>query len=452
MEDYQNRVEELKEMLKQAEEKVEQELLVRNDLQNQLQEKEEAQQVLRKEIDDWTDNQKRAKELEEMLQQVEEEAEQEMLVIKEHFQRQIKAKEETMAQLKTDLEDKISSMHKQIRHRDFLIEDRDIDIKKLKMEQQGLEGDVEELEKIVAGLKSEIQLSSQAIEDKESCLSTLRKKCQELEEINYVLNFAIKDMKNQAEPRESEGKELKKHIADVQVELMHGHILHKQLEQSVAELKKKLKAAHKEKQEMMRKLQTLETLKSRFTSDLFNCMAFIQEPKKLKRSILKIYQQYVQEADVVKTREKSSDRDPEVLYEFSCQRKHLERTVALLKKKITDDAEINRVAHFRIVQENVSLIKEINMLRRELKGARTKVHDLENVIQIRKNSAQLGKETPIVDLLNPNLAKLHFEEEAEKIIDLQKMEIKRLREQIQAHEQTCPLRPLTGIKLAPITP
>ncbi|MBN3292458.1 CFA57 protein, partial [Polypterus senegalus] len=360
-----------------------------------------------------TDNQKRAKELEEMLQQVEEEAEQEMLVIKEHFQRQIKAKEETMAQLKTDLEDKISSMHKQIRHRDFLIEDRDIDIKKLKMEQQGLEGDVEELEKIVAGLKSEIQLSSQTIEDKESCLSTLRKKCQELEEINYVLNFAIKDMKNQAEPRESEGKELKKHIAD---------------------------------------LQTLETLKSRFASDLSNCMAFIQEPKKLKRSILKVYQQHVQEADVVKTREKLSDRDPEVLYEFSCQRKHLERTVALLKKKITDDAEINRVAHFRIVQENVSLIKEINMLRRELKVARTKVHDLENVIQIRKNSVQLGKETPVVDLLNTNLAKIHFEEEAEKIIDLQKMEIKRLREQIQAHEQTCPQQPLTGIKLAPITP
>lgn len=42
--------------------------------------------------------------------------------------------------------------------------------------------------------------------------------------------------------------------------------------------------------------------------------------------------------------------------------------------------------HFYCLQENVTLIKEINELRRELKVSRTKVHDLEVALGLdRKN-------------------------------------------------------------------
>ena len=43
----------------------------------------------------------------------------------------------------------------------------------------------------------------------------------------------------------------------------------------------------------------METLLQRLMSDLHNCVGFIQEPRKLKDSILKIYAHYVSKTDSV---------------------------------------------------------------------------------------------------------------------------------------------------------
>lgn len=95
------------------------------------------------------------------------------------------------------------------------------------------------------------------------------------------------------------------------------------------------------------------------------------------------------------------------------------------------------------MQENVTLIKEINDLRSELKVSRTHVHDLEASINVmRKHGAVTAKEESLV-------VGQTGEFEAQKLLDLQKQEMRRLRAQIVDLEAKIAERPPSG-RLPPL--
>ena len=71
------------------------------------------------------------------------------------------------------------------------------------------------------------------------------------------------------------------------------------------------------------------------------------------------------------------DVDPEVQQEYNRQREHLERTVATLRSKLAKEDKSHKSDNVRIMQENVALIGEINLLRKELKGIKQRERNLE---------------------------------------------------------------------------
>lgn len=84
----------------------------------------------------------------------------------------------------------------------------------------------------------------------------------------------------------------------------------------------------------------------------------------------------------------------------------------------------------------MTLIKEINDLRRELKLARTHVHDLEGALKfMRKQQGYFVNK----DSTEPS----DHAAEARKLIDLQKQEIGRLRVQIDDLESQIAHRPIS---------
>ncbi|XP_065409720.1 cilia- and flagella-associated protein 57 isoform X5 [Chrysemys picta bellii] len=229
-------------------------------------------------------------------------------------------------------------------------------------------------------------------------------------------------------------------------ELERFHKQNMQLELNITELRQKLKATDREMHKEQQKERDMEALVKRFKTDLHNCVGFIQEPKKLKEGIRELYDKYVQQADMVEI----VGVDTDLQQEYTRQREHLERNLATLKKKVVKESEIHRADNVRIMQENVSLIKEINELRRELKVTRTQVHDLQSALGLnRKNKKQGIPDTvPSRDLLpSPSVLRLNVEEETERIIEMQRLEIKRLRDQIQGQEHVLALRPLSGGRL-----
>ena len=99
----------------------------------------------------------------------------------------------------------------------------------------------------------------------------------------------------------------------------------------------------------------------------------------------------------------------------------------------------------------MSLIKEINDLRQELKTARTHVHELESALGLHRKSNQGHATETLVKITSTNKnAQLERElEEKLKVIDLQKHEIMRIRSRTEL-ELGQILRPLSGAKLPPV--
>lgn len=94
----------------------------------------------------------------------------------------------------------------------------------------------------------------------------------------------------------------------------------------------------------------------------------------------------------------------------------------------------------------MSLIKEINDLRKELKIARTQIHDLEAAVkQFTKRTGGEDNDVYAVMLKAPNALVENELEEKNKIIDMQKYEIRKLRMEIETGS-----RPGSSQKLPPM--
>ena len=98
------------------------------------------------------------------------------------------------------------------------------------------------------------------------------------------------------------------------------------------------------------------------------------------------------------------------------------------------------------MQENVSLIKEINDLRKELKIARTQIHDLEAALGLHsKNNKGDTATLAAFTIKTPSALMERDMEEKNKIIDMQKIEIRKLRNMIETGS-----RPSSSQRLPPM--
>ncbi len=94
------------------------------------------------------------------------------------------------------------------------------------------------------------------------------------------------------------------------------------------------------------------------------------------------------------------------------------------------------VASFSHLQENVSLLKEINDLRTELKKNRTHAHDLEATLKIARKQGfdeQSGLASTMSVMANTGLTKVEAPDNS-RIIEMQKLEISRLRSKLRDAE------------------
>ena len=104
-------------------------------------------------------------------------------------------------------------------------------------------------------------------------------------------------------------------------------------------------------------------------------------------------------------------------------------------------SEIHRHENLRVLQDNTQLLQEINVLRRELKSARTHTHSLETELGLRKRREKKEEE---IDEISPKLV------EKEKTIELQMCEIRRLNKELKFAKNELEKRPQSGPKLPPI--
>ena len=140
------------------------------------------------------------------------------------------------------------------------------------------------------------------------------------------------------------------------------HKKNSKLEEEIAEMKESLETLKKELADQRKRNQAAEIALQRYRTQLHECVQHIQQPKLLKDSVKKLYQSHVNETIV------AAQLDADIAKEYNRQREYLEKSVDSLKKKLGKDMELHRSDNVRVMLENVSLIKEINELRKEIKS------------------------------------------------------------------------------------
>merc|ERR1719243_263761 len=206
----------------------------------------------------------------------------------------------------------------------------------------------------------EIRERDKTIGDKEQRIYDLKKQNQELEKFKFVLDYKIKELKAQIDPKNDNLTSMGMQIQAMEAEL-DGYVRkNKQLALDISQLQMKQRALQEEIKSQKRRLREDMALIKRFKVDLHECMHVMSEPKQLKESAANIYRKYVQ------SEVKKIELDTDMQKEYNRQRDYLEKSVDSLKRKLQKDSEVHRIDNMRIMQENVSLIREINDLRREI--------------------------------------------------------------------------------------
>ncbi|XP_067997149.1 cilia- and flagella-associated protein 57 [Melanerpes formicivorus] len=361
---------------------------------------------------------------EEIIKQMEEDGDQEILEIKVKYQRWLMEEKESNHQLKGE----IGIMTKRLNNLQDKLAERNRDAEKMRQEQQMLEGIIKSLEQDILTLKTEIQERDNIVQDKEKQIHDLKKKNQELGKLKIILNEKTEEFMKQIESRENDIRTMKEQIREMEREKEQLHKETTQLKLNITQMRQKLKAMEHEMQRQRERKQNMETLVSRFKTDLHNCVGFIQDSKKMKNEIRELYTKYVQQSDLAET----EPVDIDLQQEYMRQQEYLERNLTALKKARVKDQEIHQAAYRRILQENVSLIKDINDLRQELKVAQSQVHDLRSTLKLAKKKQAIQDTAPASEVLSsPAVLRLNAEKESEKIIEMQQLEIQYLRSQIQ---------------------
>ncbi|KAM8756594.1 cilia- and flagella-associated protein 57 [Acanthopagrus schlegelii] len=302
----------------------------------------------------------------EIIKQVEQDEERKIHDIQIKYEKKLHTEKET----NTNLKGQTSIMTQKYYSLQRQIDDRCTDINKLKQERQRLLGLIRSLESDIEDLKRQISGHEKTNQDKDKTISSLKKKNQELEKLRFVLDFQLNELKKQTEPQQDDISEKKEHIQKLEEELVQMDKSNTQLRLTVSDLRLKVKARNKEVHKEMQKVKDLETHLQRLQSDLHNCVGFIQDPMKLRDSVQMIYSRYVSQANGVE-----SSVDEEIQRAFCRQRDLLERTVNSLKMRLAKSAEEHDRVYVKIMKENVTLISEINELRKELLSERTRVKE-----------------------------------------------------------------------------
>ena len=298
------------------------------------------------------------REFEESQRQLEEDADREIEGLKERYEARLTGERELGLRLKGEngiMKKKFNALQKDI-------DDQKDEIKHLYEQKKDLYATIASLEKDINGLKKEIKERDQTIGDKEKRIYDLKKKNQELEKFKFVLDYKIKELKKQIEPRELEIGDMREQIQQMDRELERYHKNSASLDLTISDLKLKQAGLQKEVLAQRKLNADAEAIIKRFHHDLHETVQHIQEPRALKESVKRLYQKHVTEQIEV------TELEEDIQSEYKRQRDYLEKTIESLKRKLQKDDKAHRGDLMRVMNENVSLIKEINELRREIKA------------------------------------------------------------------------------------
>merc|ERR1712154_496101 len=206
------------------------------------------------------------------------------------------------------------------------------------------------------------------IGEKEKKIYKLKKKNQNLEKHKFVLDYKIKSLKKQIEPRQNKILSMKETVKKLDVELETLHKTNGELKLIIKELNQNTNSIQKIINNKKEKYKKLQLITSKFGYDLSQIIQFIQCPKKLRKYFVNKMYNKNKKNSLMLFVDQNYDINKNVLKEYSRQRQHLILCVNSLKKKLNKQSKVNQKENYQIMMQNVKHMTEIQDLRKELKN------------------------------------------------------------------------------------
>ncbi|KAJ1558669.1 Cilia- and flagella-associated protein 57 [Nowakowskiella sp. JEL0078] len=309
-----------------------------------------------------------------MLGEVEEDTETEIIQIQHGFESKLREERHSLGVIRTEN----NEMRKKFETLTREIEDHKIGLNKMFTEERRIHSIIKGLEKDIVGM----QERDDTILDKEKRIYDLKKKNQELEKFKFVLDYKIMELKKQIEPREKDIISLSLQIKDMDEELLSYHKSHGDLDTVIQDLSLKLQAVDREALCEKWRAREIRSTVRRVHTDVKELYKFLKSSNnlELKRHLVNIFKRYETidhepsrpPRDQIVSVSKSENTYESILHEEEIEslrkREHLEGTVATLQQKINKTEEAQHRDNLRIMKEHVTLLHEINTLRKDLKS------------------------------------------------------------------------------------
>jgi len=344
----------------------------------------------------------------ETMRQLEQDTDREIEELKEEKELRLKAEKDDKVRLRG-----MSGIHK--RKRDELKRNmlkKEEEFRQYQEEVNKRQLRINQLENEKQQNMKEIDERGHRIGDKEGKIYNLKKQNQELEKFKFVLDYKIRELKAQIDPKSEKIADMMKQIQAMDADLEDYHRKNKQLQVNIQQLQSKQRSLQEEIVTQRKKMLESQTIIKRFKTDLHESIQFIQEPKLLRESVASLHKKYVPNGI------KKQELDADIQREYNRQRDYLDKSVESLKRKLLKDSEVHRQDNTRILQENVQLIREINELRKEIDFLKRERQQQRLNVSKLKGGARTGTTgaTPSID---PNAAR-EVEGNRAKLEDLRK--------------------------------
>ena len=206
--------------------------------------------------------------------------------------------------------------------------------------------------------KAELESRRATIEDKDGRIIELKKKTQELEKFKFVLDYKIKELKRDILPRENNIASLHEQVNKMQIEVKHFQRISDNLDLIVNDLKMRHKGLEDENLSCGHRLDVQLIHQKRFKDDVFEVVQHIQDYKKLKKGVIRLYKAWVLE----ETNRKKANVDQNEAH--NGERTTHETQISYYRGQLSRNLQQHRENNNRLMKDNVALLRSVNDMRK----------------------------------------------------------------------------------------
>lgn len=252
--------------------------------------------------------------------------------------------------LKNDLQSNDKKLHK-LRNTRAMLEEKQKEAVESKQRVQTMldasKREIQELENELKRKNVQITASERRIYDE-------KKKTGGLEKFKYVLDYKIKELKKDMEPKDQEIELLKIQTTKADTALKKLNLRSNELSSAVRlleeEQKDLLRTISRDKKTIIAHSSQIKGFKKK----VYEAIEKIQDYPKMSEILLRIRNKNVKVLNEI---------DEDIKKEYQSQLKYLAMSSRKLKKNLEKDAEMHKQDNMRIMKKNVDLIRELGKMR-----------------------------------------------------------------------------------------